>query len=115
MDKEFIGRLRSLIEPRKQGEFAESIGVTDGALSNVLSGKNSFKVDVLTKICEKCSVSLDWLVRGVRSLDRDREAGEPFEVRPGKRNAVRIQEVVSSRPTATEPDLSTALNVVHRA
>lgn len=45
-----------------QVEFAESIGITHGALSKIENGRTEASVSTLKKIAELYKISLDWLI-----------------------------------------------------
>ncbi len=64
----FGERLKSLRAGFSQGEFAEKIGISQGALSAYERGDRLPNMDVLLKINESLKVSIDWLVTGEAPL-----------------------------------------------
>ena len=56
-------------EQMKAKQFAEEIGIQNGTLSNILSGRNKPSLDVMCKILNRFrEVSSDWLILGVGSM-----------------------------------------------
>ena len=59
----FSSRIRKLREGKlKQGEFADSLGISRGAMSYYEQESRTPDIGVLRAICEKCGVSADYLL-----------------------------------------------------
>ncbi|MCQ2334479.1 MAG: helix-turn-helix transcriptional regulator [Paludibacteraceae bacterium] len=60
-------------EGLKLKEFAQQLGVSQAALSNVLNLKNKPSLDMMTKLLNRYgNISPDWLIRGVGSMYRQK-------------------------------------------
>lgn len=59
-------RLRSLLEALdiKQQDFARSLGLTQSAISQLLSGKSRMSIETLLRISDAYRIDLNWLVMG---------------------------------------------------
>lgn len=57
-------------------EFAKNLGVTKGAMSNLENGKRSLTGQMLSAICSKYNVSMEWLRDGTGSMEPPRTMGE---------------------------------------
>ncbi|MCU6790728.1 helix-turn-helix domain-containing protein [Paenibacillus sp. WQ 127069] len=66
---ENIKRLRKL-HNLNQTEFANSIGVSQGSLSDIESGKSNPSVDTIVSIFSRYSCSLEWLLTGKEANQR---------------------------------------------
>ena len=65
-----------------QSEFSEHIGITQGALSQIESGKTSLSIGTLKKIFKVYKVNSNWLLNGVGNVfldDQDALAASPYE------------------------------------
>lgn len=72
-------RIRQIMERQNlnAGAFAESIGVAQATISQILRGRNMPSTDVLLRLHQRYpDVSLDWLLTGKGSLE---ECGELTE------------------------------------
>jgi transcriptional regulator with XRE-family HTH domain len=60
----FAGRIRKLRDGRElnQGQFADSVGISRGAMSYYEQEARTPDIGVLRSICEKCGVSADYLI-----------------------------------------------------
>lgn len=64
-DLKAIGaRVRSLRGAVLQGQFAPKLGISQGQLSKIESGKIAPTLDVLLKLASRFDKSLDWIVTG---------------------------------------------------
>lgn len=52
-----------------QKEFAEKIGITQGALSQLESGKSALSLGTVTKISQVFNVDCNWLILGIEGQD----------------------------------------------
>ena len=57
-------RIRTVRGSQSRAAFGKRIGITSGSLRNYEAGAALPNADVLTKICETCGVSTDWLLFG---------------------------------------------------
>ena len=62
--KTFSARIRKLREERglNQGQFADSVGISRGAMSYYEQEMRTPDIGVLRAICEKCGVSADYMI-----------------------------------------------------
>jgi len=62
--KTFSSRIRKLREERglNQGQFADSVGISRGAMSYYEQEARTPDIGVLRAICEKCGVSADYMI-----------------------------------------------------
>jgi|TARA_B110000305_G_scaffold43029_1_gene45018 transcriptional regulator with XRE-family HTH domain len=68
--EKFTNRLLKILESKNlsASQFAEKIGVQRSSVSHVLSGRNKPSLDFIIKIITVFSdISLDWLIKGVKS------------------------------------------------
>jgi len=65
--KHRITVLRELLD-LSQREFAESVGITQGALSQLEAGKSKLSLDSITKISNTFNVNCNWLIHGQREV-----------------------------------------------
>jgi transcriptional regulator with XRE-family HTH domain len=66
----FTNRLLKILENKNlsASQFAEKIGVQRSSVSHILSGRNKPSLDFIIKIITVFSdISLDWLIKGVKS------------------------------------------------
>lgn len=63
-----------------QKVLAAKLNISRQAYSNYETGKRDPDLDLLTKLCDVYSISLDQLVRGSFSHNEYREAREPYHV-----------------------------------
>lgn len=84
-------RIRTVRGSQSRAAFGKRIGITSGSLRNYEDGAALPNAEVLTKICEVCGVSTDWLLfgRGPMSVHNDSAASEA---------------VAESGPTLSEAD-----------
>jgi len=59
-----VVKLRELLNFSQQ-DFAEKVGITQGALSQIESGKSQASFDTLRKISDEFNVNCNWLIRGL--------------------------------------------------
>lgn len=52
-----------------QQEFADKIGITQGALSQLESGKSTLSLSTITKISKEFNVDCNWLILGIEGYD----------------------------------------------
>ena len=52
-----------------QQEFADKIGITQGALSQLESGKSTLSLSTITKISQVFNVDCNWLILGIEGYD----------------------------------------------
>ncbi len=65
VDLKAIGaRVRALRGTVLQDEFAPKLGISQGQLSKIESGKIAPTLDVLVKLASRFDKSLDWIVTG---------------------------------------------------
>jgi len=57
-------RIKELRAPLTQAEFSAKIGVAQGYLSEIERGRKEIGPEVLLRISEECSRSVDWLLTG---------------------------------------------------
>lgn len=72
-------RIRQIMEQQKlnAGAFAESIGVAQATISQILRGRNMPSTDVLLRLHQRYpNVSLDWLLTGKGDLEENHEMSE---------------------------------------
>jgi transcriptional regulator with XRE-family HTH domain len=62
--KSRITELRELLK-YSQKDFAEKIGITQGALSQIESGKSNASFDTLKKISDEFNINCNWLIKGI--------------------------------------------------
>lgn len=62
-------RLKQLRGKLTQGEFVAPLGVSIAAISNIEHGKSKMSIDLAKKICEVYGCTMDWLVRGIGTMD----------------------------------------------
>lgn len=67
MPKSRIAELRTFLE-LSQKEFAEEIGITQGALSQLEAGKSKLSLSTIRKISLKFNVDCNWLINGTREV-----------------------------------------------
>ena len=62
--KTFSARIRKLREERglNQGQFADSVGISRGAMSYYEQEARTPDIGVLRAVCEKCGVSADYMI-----------------------------------------------------
>lgn len=65
--KSRIALLRELLG-LSQSDFAEAIGITQGALSQIETGKSKISMHTLKQICLEFNASCDWLVLGTGNM-----------------------------------------------
>jgi transcriptional regulator with XRE-family HTH domain len=70
--KTFSERIRELRGERgqNQGRFADSVGVSRGAMSYYEQGERTPDIAVLRAVCEECGVSADYLIGLMPDRDR---------------------------------------------
>lgn len=69
-------RIRQIMEQQKlnAGAFAESIGVAQATISQILRGRNMPSTDVLLRLHQRYpNISLDWLLTGKGDLEDNNE------------------------------------------
>lgn len=66
-----IERLRELLKIRKvtQRKLAELLGVTEGAVSQVMNGRTGLSDRNIDIICDKLNISKDWLKDGIGTME----------------------------------------------
>ncbi len=65
LDLKAIGaRVRALRATVLQDEFAPKLGISQGQLSKIESGKIAPTLDVLVKLASRFDKSIDWIVTG---------------------------------------------------
>lgn len=95
---DFASRLRAVREGAglDQTPFGERIGVTQGHVSAMESGRKTPSLEVVMRISEVCSVSTDWLLYGDTLRFRNGN-GQPVESASG---AVIMLPIISQRAAA---------------
>lgn len=74
MDQEKIGKFIAKLRKKKnmtQNELAESLGITDRAISKWENGRGMPDLSLLTPLCEKLGVSINELLSGERLDKKD--------------------------------------------
>ena len=66
-------RIRMLRESlgMNQEEFGEFLDCSDESISKVERGLHMMKIWRMIRLCQKCEISLDYLVRGINTDDKD--------------------------------------------
>lgn len=65
LDLKAVGaRVRALRGSVMQDEFAPKVGISQGQLSKIESGKMAPTLDMLVKLANRFGKSLDWIVTG---------------------------------------------------
>ncbi len=65
LDLKAIGaRVRSLRGTVPQDEFAPKVGISQGQLSKIESGKMAPTLEMLVRLADRLGKSLDWIVTG---------------------------------------------------
>ena len=83
-EKDGLRERIKLIMEREQlnnGAFAESIGVAQATISQIMKGRNMPSTDVLLRLHQRYpDVSLDWLLTGKRTVsgEEEQENGDNF-------------------------------------
>lgn len=70
-----IVMLRELLQ-LSQVKFAEKINISQGALSQIESGKSQISMDTLRNLSTELNVNCNWVVNGVGKIFRDNEIPE---------------------------------------
>lgn len=65
-------RIRTARGSLSRAAFGKRIGITSGSLRNYENGVALPNAEVLTKICETCNVSTDWLLLGIGPMAASR-------------------------------------------
>lgn len=84
-----IKRLRKL-NKMNQNEFAKKIGVSQGSLSDIESGKSKPAVDTVISIYDNFQCSLEWLLTG-------KEKNSSFELSTIEERLLTIVKVLNER------------------
>jgi|GEM_PF-833351 len=81
-----------------QKDFAEKIGITQGALSQIESGKSHASFDTIKKISDEFNINCNWLIKGIGqvSLEKSEELHVP---------EVRISTTLTQLPSMREKAL----------
>jgi len=77
-----VGRIKNIIKESglSNGEFADKIGVNRASLSHILSGRNKPSLDFVLKLLGAInSVSSDWLLFGIKSMQLEGLDSKPPE------------------------------------
>lgn len=56
-----------------QKDFADKIGITQGALSQIESGKSNASFDTIKKISDEFDVNCNWLIKGIGQISLENE------------------------------------------
>lgn len=67
---DFKDRLRTLRGQESKADFAKKIGINPSTLGNYEQGQSLPNIEVITRLCEECSVSSDWLIFGSSSQEK---------------------------------------------
>lgn len=63
----------------KQKDFAEIIGLAQGALSSIESGNTKPSLDTIVAVCKEFNVSPNWLITGNEHIERPDEEKMGFK------------------------------------
>lgn len=58
-----------------QKDFAERVGITQGALSQIESGKSHASFDTLKKISDEFNINCNWLIKGIGQVSLEKSEG----------------------------------------
>ncbi len=92
--------------------FAEPLGVSTTAISNVENGHTELSMSLAIKISECYGVSIDWLVKGESNIKTFQEQSVPY----GKSNSIEIDkdELIELQRLALK-NAKTALGEIERS
>jgi len=97
--EKFTNRLLKILESKNlsASQFAEKIGVQRSSVSHVLSGRNKPSLDFIIKIITVFSdISLDWLIKGVKS-DKTINIQKETSILPSSIENVSINESTENK------------------
>ena len=101
-------RIRMLRESlgMNQEEFGEFLDCSDESISKVERGLHMMKIWRMIRLCQKCEISLDYLVRGINTDDKDAvpafiieafQTADPLELQILRAHMKNAQEEISRR------------------
>ena len=101
-------RIRMLRESlgMNQEEFGEFLDCSDESISKVERGLHMMKIWRMIRLCQKCEISLDYLVRGINTDDKDAvptfiieafQKADPLELQILRAHMKNAQEEISRR------------------
>ncbi len=83
-------RLQMLMRTEEMSakDFAAEVGISAATMSNILNGRNKPSLEVLQKVLNRFRlVSSDWLILGIGSMYKSKQAGHEqtlFDVKPNE-------------------------------
>ena len=95
----FTNRLLKILENKNlsASQFAEKIGVQRSSVSHILSGRNKPSLDFIIKIITVFSdISLDWLIKGVKS-DKTINIQKEISILPSPIENISINESTENK------------------
>jgi transcriptional regulator with XRE-family HTH domain len=106
MKQNFGERLAAALKLRnlKQSDLAKKLGITQTAVSKIVTGTQYLDFDLAIKACEVLEISLDWLAYGI-----DLEAKLPFYRNPERQ---RIEYLMSIMKEAEYPLVIVAMEEI---
>lgn len=105
MDKEIIGkRIRRERErlALTRDEFAEQIQISPQFLAEIENGKKGMSAETLWKICEKVTVSADYMLLGRQSVDAVKTPTEEILHKIPPKYIEMVEEILQSFLRAVE-------------
>ncbi|MEY9980210.1 helix-turn-helix domain-containing protein [Lysinibacillus sp. RC79] len=93
-----------------QATFANSIGISQAALSDLEKGKSKPSIETLIAISEHFNVSIDWIVKGEKYEDISKQKELPISYR--KLNSTIMRILLEEKDTLTE-ELNIPLQEIH--
>ena len=97
--EKFTNRLLKILESKNlsASQFAEKIGVQRSSVSHILSGRNKPSLDFIIKIITVFSdISLDWLIKGVKS-DKTINIQKEISILPSPVENISINESTENK------------------
>jgi transcriptional regulator with XRE-family HTH domain len=71
MNDGIIDRMKQIMEMAgfsNQSDFAKKCEISPAVISHLLHGRNNISLSVAKRICDKCNVSLMWLMDGIGGM-----------------------------------------------
>jgi len=91
--KSRIVALRELMGYSQQ-DFADKIGITQGALSQIESGKSNASFDTIKKISDEFDVNCNWLIKGIGEVSLGKETTPPINLSTRKQSVNMTEKVL---------------------
>jgi transcriptional regulator with XRE-family HTH domain len=106
MKQNYGERLAAALKLRnlKQSDLAKKLGITQTAVSKIITGSQYLDFDLAVKACEVLEISLDWLAYGI-----DPETKPPFYRNPERQ---RIEYLMSILKEAEYPLVIVAMEEI---